>query len=324
MASVHRRLATHRASGEGSWASGPFAEGFGGEGDEWFGEAITDDARAEADRFFADLMGEPLPGRRSVAGGGESMFAEIDLTAEVPRELHDAINTRFTPAQLADERTVVVGFLTARRVFNIVRVFLHAHVALFTRALPTRNAVFLPCHTFEAGFGTSGPNAPIGNWFSVQVLPTGGTAPIYEALRRRGITLLPGDRGNGSNPSGVYNPAFLTGSNEVNIPAMINAQLDLQYGAPANASVTPWVVDPVAPWKPVGVALARRDITARQFGVEIGRSGYASGSGTDYGTAMANAYGHVSTALNWFLGGALPSAAKEWATSALAQMAPKG
>ena len=133
--------------------------------------------------------------------------------------------------------------------------------------------------------------------------------------------------GNAGAPPGVWNPVFRRrDSNEIDLPGMIDAQLTLEYGAPPDASVEPWVVAPVAPWKRVGRALARTDISARQFGAEIGGAGYAN-SGSDYGATFATSYGHVSTALKWYFGGALPGAsttAKAWATAALAGTAPKG
>ena len=277
----------------------------------------------ELDRSLARPYGSSQPVAPNDGSAGGAGVNAPDPVAE----LLGLIDKQFTDAELANDKKLVVGFLTARKVSNIVQVFLHTHRALAGRKLPTRNAIFVPCHTFEAGFGAEPPNGPLGNWFSVQVLPTGPTQPLFEAFRRRGATPKPGKRDNAGAPSGVYGPVFQLGtSTEIDIPGMVDAQLALQYGVPADASVDPWVVDPVAPWTRVGRALARTDITARQFGGEIGSAGYAN-SGSDYGATFAASYGHVSTALKWVLGGALVGAsetAKAWATAALANAAPKG
>jgi hypothetical protein len=277
----------------------------------------------ELDRSLARPQGGSPPASPSDGSGGASGVNATDPVAE----LLGLIDKQFTDADLANAKNIVVGFLTAQKVTNIVKVFLHAYRALAGRKLPTRNAIFLPCHTFEAGFGADPPNGPIGNWFSVQVLPTGPTQPLYQAYKRRGAEPQRGDRDNAGAPSGVWNPVFrVPRSDKINIAAMIDAQLALQYGVPADASAEPWAVDSVAPWKRVGRALARADITARQFGGEIGGAGYAN-SGSDYGATFAASYGHVSTALTWYLGGALAGAsatAKAWATAALATAAPKG
>ncbi len=271
---------------------------------------------------------DPDPTRAGQSGTPQGSSGSTSAaTPEPVAELLGLIDAKFTDDELADDKKIVTGFLSARKAVNIVKVFLYGFRALAGRNLPTRNAIFLPCHTFEAGFGAAGPNASIGNWFSVQVLPKGDTAALFEAFRKRGAVPESGARGNAGNPSGVFNPVFLNRiTGQINIPAMINAQLDLQYGAPQDANVQPWVVESIAPWKPVGRALARNDITARQFGAAIGGAGYANGGG-DYGTTFAASYTHVSGALKWFLGGSLSGAsqtAKTWAAAALATAAPQG
>jgi hypothetical protein len=250
-------------------------------------------------RALPQGLSQPVaPSSGSVGGAGVSAPDPV-------AELLGLIDKQLTDADLADGKKI----------------------ALAGRKLSTRNAIFLPCHTFEAGFGAEGPNADTGNWFSVQVLPTGPTQPLFDAYKRRGADPVAGKRDNAGAPSGVWGPVFqIPRSDRINIAAMIDAQLALQYGVPPDASVEPWVVDPLAPWPRVGRAIARTDITARQFGAVIGGAGY-SNSGSDYGATFATSYGHVSTALKWFLGGALSGAsatAKAWAAAALANAAPKG
>jgi hypothetical protein len=218
------------------------------------------------------------------------------------------------------------GVLGAQQVLNVLRVFLHAHIALLGRKLPAANAIFLPSHTgIETTFGTLGPNAPILNWFSVQV-DNKTYKPLQDALVRRGATISWGDRGNRVSAtapvegSSVGNPAF------TNVHEMVDAQLDLVYGAPKDATATPLVIEQVAPFKPVGLALMN-DTSAFAFGTVMAGAGYA-GKGAEkqaYPESLVNlGYDRVIKVLKWFLGGPLAGASettRTWARATLSGVA---
>jgi hypothetical protein len=258
-------------------------------------------------------------------------------TQEPVAELLGLIDKRFTDDELASKKVVVAAF-NAQEVVNSVKTFLHAYRALVGRNLPARNAIFLPAHTFESGWGTKGPNAPIGNWFSVQLLNKDELKPLWAAFKGRGCDMDRSARDNRMTEGGpnskpnVDNPIFKNNATgKIDVAGMINAELDLIYGAPKDAKAQPWEVDPVALFKTSGIApaLARSDMTATRFAQAIAASGYA-GKGTPwaaaYPAAFAGSYTNVLTALKSFLGGPLTGASegtKTWATATMADIAAK-
>jgi hypothetical protein len=284
--------------------------------------------------FLQVTVLEPDPTRAARAAPSQGSGPSGGRTDPEPvAELLGIVDKKFTDDQLQDQKHVVFEVFFAVQVAAILKTYLFAYRALVARKLPVRNAVFLPAHTFEAGYGGRGPNAAIGNWFSVQVLPSGNTKPLYDAFQSRGIASAYGDRDNrmktgGANPhSGVFNPSFKDAtSGKIDVAGMLTAQLDLVYGAPKDASAQPWVVEDVAPFKSVGRALARTDISAQQFGAVIAAAGYAaqgSDSQAAYAGTFAGAYANVRKVLKWFLGGDLAGASestKKWATDTLADI----
>ena len=266
--------------------------------------------------FLQVTVFEPDPTRAARAAPSQGSGPSGGRTDPEPvAELLGIVDKKFTDDQLEDRKHVIVDVFFAVQVAAILKTYLFAYRALVARKLPPRNAVFLPAHTFEAGYGGKGPNAAIGNWFSVQVLPSGSSKPLYDAFLASGHPVRStGDRDNrmktgGPNPhSGVFNPS-LPGRDQREHRRRRRWSTRSStsfYGAPKDASAQPWVVEDVAPFKSVGRALARTDISARQFGQVIAGAGYAaqgSDSQAAYAGTFAGAYGNVRKVLKWFLGG---------------------
>ena len=119
----------------------------------------------------------PSQGGSGQAGGGSS---DPDPVAELLGIVED-------PKFDAEHR---VSFLTSDAVRNILRVFLYSHRALAGRKMPVKNAVLVAAHTgAETLFGTSGPNAPIGNWFSLQLDNADKRKRVKDALIARGVPI---------------------------------------------------------------------------------------------------------------------------------------
>jgi hypothetical protein len=258
---------------------------------------------------------------------GEENRRESKDTKEVERdpvsELLDLVSSNSFNSSAVQGR-----YLSRLQVINIIKVYLLAYRALQKRNLPTRNAIFLPSHTgTETCFGTLGPNVAIRNWFSVQVAKPAEKTELELAFRRRGATISTGDRGNRTSPdaeitsTGVKNPAFLDKNENDALGKMVELQLDLVYGVPSPSS------EGVAPFKSVGQAIARNNITPLELGSKIGESGYA-GKNTkeakEYAGKFVGCHAQVSGVLRRFftaISDNVSDRAKTWARDALATMA---
>jgi len=224
-------------------------------------------------------------------------------------------------------RAVQGRYLSEQQVVNIIKVYLLAYLALEKRNLPTRNAIFLPCHTgTETTYGTIGPNVAIRNWFSVQVANPNETTELELAFRRRGASISTGNRGNrtspnaDSNPSGVKNAAFLDNNENDALKKMVELQLDLVYGAPSSS------FEAVAPFKPIGLAIAQNNITPHRFGEKIGEAyaGQGTPEATAYPSRFIACHGQVHGVLSRFFTAfpdSVSDTTKTWARNTLAAMA---
>jgi hypothetical protein len=225
-----------------------------------------------------------------------------------------------------------VSFLKDDAVRNLLKVFLYSHRALAGRKMPVKNAVLVAAHTgAETLFGTSGPNAAIGNWFSLQLDNADKRKRVKDALVARGVPMDNSPRGNRASAgaavtgSAVDNPIFKTtkgGKDDFDVPGMLDAQFDLVYGAPKDAGNPSWAPDPNALFTSIGRALTRSDATASSLGTVIGGAyaGVGTPEGAAYSTRLAGNYDHVMRALKWFVG-TLPAIAsagtQTWASTTL-------
>lgn len=222
-------------------------------------------------------------------------------------------------------------YLSRRQVINIIKVYLLAYQSLEKRNLPTRNAIFLPSHTgTETTYGTLGPNVGIRNWFSVQVAKATETTELELAFRRRGADISIGGRGNRTspnaelNPSGVKNPAFRDNNEMVALTKMVELQLDLVYGAPFGTK-TP-SSEAIAPFKSLGRAIARNNISCYEFGRTIGEAyaGRGTPEGKKYPDKFLGCYRQVYGVIRCFftdLPAGVSETTKTWARDTLAAMA---
>jgi hypothetical protein len=268
----------------------------------------------------------PQSGAPTAAGGGGTP----DPVAELLGILEDR------GFSIGDEEVTFLKGDTAR---NLLRVLLYSHRALASRKVQTQYAILVTAHTgAETLFGSGGPNAPIGNWFSVQLDDKLGRKAVKDALIARGVLMDSSARGNRASAtadvtaSSVDNPIFKTkmkdGSVDFNIPGMLEAQFDLVYGLPRDASDPSSTPDPIALYKEIGQHLKQKGISAKSLGAVIGRAyaGQGTAEGGAYSERLAGNYDHVIRALTWLVRkpprGASDTA-KAWARDLLGHVPPR-
>jgi hypothetical protein len=174
--------------------------------------------------------------------------------------------TKFTPKQIA----------------NIIQYLQIARQELGRRKLPVENALVLVAHTFETGYGTSGPNAPQNNIFSVQP-----PADVQRKIEAK--TGLPFPRPAPRQGSGVApTPVFKSPQQAIDIQIGLIYGLDLPNGAGAE-------------FPRMGAIMRTNNLTPQQYAKALSQQGYRGpntpAKEAEYVSVMTNAYADVSRLL---------------------------
>jgi RHS repeat-associated protein len=181
---------------------------------------------------------------------------------------------------------------SAEQIKNILRVYLRAFIELENRGANGSNAALVAAQLGETGYGTTGPNAPILNWFSVQPSYPGtkdkSMIARREAFTRRGAVISSGSRAEKERKSPtVDNPNFRVLGMKRGLDTMVAAQFEIVYGLSEKSNDKM-----VAMYPALGAVLLDKSATGERFAAAAQR-----GYGPNYAKEFPSWYAGMRSLL---------------------------